>query len=60
MAPQAKVAEKTLDFASPSDSGSLQRLLATVETHTETETKVETEGRAKARNQGRNQSRATG
>ena len=42
LAPQAKVAEKTLDFASPSDSGSLQRLLATVETHTETETKVET------------------
>lgn len=41
LAPQSKIAEKTLDFATPSDSGSLQRLLATVETHTETETKVE-------------------
>ena len=48
LAPQAKVAEKTLDFASPSDSGSLQRLLATVETHTETETKVETKVETKA------------
>ena len=47
LAPQAKVAEKTLDFASPSDSGSLQRLLATVETHTETETKVETKAEPK-------------
>ena len=47
LAPQAKVAEKTLDFASPSDSGSLQRLLATVETHTETETKVETNAEPK-------------
>ncbi len=47
LAPQAKVAEKTLDFASPSDSGSLQRLLATVETHTDTETKVETKAEPK-------------
>lgn len=47
LAPQAKVAEKTLDFASPNDSGSLQRLLATVETHTETETKVETKAEPK-------------
>lgn len=48
LAPQAKVAEKTLDFASPSDSGSLQRLLATVETHTETETQVDTKVETKA------------
>lgn len=47
LAPQAKVAEKTLDFASPSDSGSLQRLLATVGTHTEPETKVETKAEPK-------------